>query len=153
VSRLPLLLHPATLVSLFVLVGNDHWCKYSHPGFVTGKASDFAGLVLLPMLLLGGIEAARMPRPSRTPWLVCGVVALAFAFAKLLTGPNALAGRVLGGEVLRDPWDLVALPALLVPLAVANLRANPAHAYNPYVVATSMSSPRGVRRPSGRPAK
>ena len=123
-SRLPLLLHPATLASLLVLVANDHWLKYSHPGFTSGKASDFAGLVLLPMLVLGGSEAVRMPGLSRTPWLVCGVTGLAFATAKLFAGPNTLSDKILGGQVLVDPWDLVALPALLVPLLVSNLRTN-----------------------------
>jgi hypothetical protein len=124
VSRLPLLFHPATLASLLVFVANDHWLKYSHPGFISGKASDVAGLVLLPMLVLGGIEAVRMPVHSRIPWLVCGVTGLAFAAIKLLEGPNALSDKILGGQVSVDPWDLMALPALLAPLVVSNLRTD-----------------------------
>lgn len=118
-NRLPILLHPATLASLLLLVANDNWLKYSHPGGVTGKASDFAGLVLLPMLVLGGVEAMRLARVSHTPWLVCGATGLAFAATKLLEGPNALSDKILGGQVLVDPWDLMALPALVVPLLVA----------------------------------
>lgn len=123
-NRLPLLLHPTTLASLLVLVANDHWLKYVHPGFVSGKASDFAGLVLLPMLVMGVIEAVRMPGLSRSPWVVCAVTGLAFAATKLLEGPNALSDHILGGHVLVDPWDLLALPVLLVPLLVCKSRVN-----------------------------
>ena len=43
--------HPATVIALLVLVVNDHVLKAAYPGWVTGKLSDAAGLVLAPPLL------------------------------------------------------------------------------------------------------
>jgi hypothetical protein len=60
-----LALHPVALISLVVLVVNDRWLKSAWPGFVTGKLSDCAGLVLLPIGLLSLTEILR--RISRRP--------------------------------------------------------------------------------------
>ncbi|MFT5682697.1 MAG: hypothetical protein ACI8RZ_003621, partial [Myxococcota bacterium] len=45
------LLHPVTLTAMALLAVNDHWAKYALTGVVTGKLSDFAGLVFFPLLL------------------------------------------------------------------------------------------------------
>ncbi|MEI9940107.1 MAG: hypothetical protein WDO69_23040 [Pseudomonadota bacterium] len=45
------LLHPLAVLSVVVLVANDHWLKHAHPGLLSGKLSDFAGVFLLPLLL------------------------------------------------------------------------------------------------------
>lgn len=44
-----LLLHPFFLFSLLALLLNDHWLKYMCPGWITGKLSDFAGLLVFPV--------------------------------------------------------------------------------------------------------
>lgn len=54
-----LAIHPVALISLAVLVVNDRWLKSAWPGFVTGKLSDCAGLVLLPIGLLSLAEILR----------------------------------------------------------------------------------------------
>jgi hypothetical protein len=46
------LVHPVTLAALVVLVVNDHVLKSRFPGVITGKASDLAGLVLMPAVSL-----------------------------------------------------------------------------------------------------
>jgi hypothetical protein len=50
------LLHPALLVSLVVLVLNDHVLKRVCPGVITGKLSDFAVVIVLPLFLHGVVE-------------------------------------------------------------------------------------------------
>lgn len=50
------LLHPALLGALVVLVLNDHVLKRTCPGVLTGKLSDFAGVLLLPLFLHALVE-------------------------------------------------------------------------------------------------
>jgi hypothetical protein len=47
------LLHPLPVAAMVVLGLNDHWLKGSDwlPGWVTGKLSDFAGLMFFPLFL------------------------------------------------------------------------------------------------------
>lgn len=45
------LLHPVSLASLLMLGLNDHVLKRVAPGVLSGKLSDFAGVVLLPLVL------------------------------------------------------------------------------------------------------
>jgi hypothetical protein len=54
------LAHPVTLLALLVLVLNDHVWKARHPGLVTGKLSDVAGVVLTPAVLGVGIGLVRI---------------------------------------------------------------------------------------------
>jgi hypothetical protein len=46
-----LLLHPMTLAALAVMVLNDGWLRGAHPGWLTGKVSDFAAVLAYPGLL------------------------------------------------------------------------------------------------------
>lgn len=50
-SSVSLLLHPIFLVSLTLLLLNDFYWKYTHHNWLTGKLSDVAGLVVLPVFL------------------------------------------------------------------------------------------------------
>ena len=50
------LLHPVALAALFTLALNDHVLKHVCPGVVTGKLSDFAGVVFLPLFLHALLE-------------------------------------------------------------------------------------------------
>lgn len=54
-----LLLHPLAIASAAALVINDHWLKHSWPSAVTGKLSDFVGLILFPLLLASLAEFFR----------------------------------------------------------------------------------------------
>ncbi len=53
-----LLLRPLTLGALGLLVLNDHVLKPTFHNALTGKLSDVAILILLPMLVAGGAELA-----------------------------------------------------------------------------------------------
>jgi hypothetical protein len=45
------LLHPLAVLSVLVLLANDHWLKHAHPGLLSGKLSGFAAVLLLPLFL------------------------------------------------------------------------------------------------------
>lgn len=107
--------HPLTVGATAVLLLNDHVLKQAWPGFVTGKLSDVAGLVVAPAvlgLLFGLFDAGRIGAAAAT--LLTGA---GFAWVKL-TGTGAevasAAWSVVNGPsvVLADPSDLLALPAL-----------------------------------------
>lgn len=112
------LVHPVTLTALVMLALNDHVLKRVCPGVVTGKLSDFAGVVLLPVFLHALVElaAARVWRrplgaAASDRWLLGGVVVSLLAFALPEVSPAAeLVYRYgLGGA----QWPFRALAALL----------------------------------------
>lgn len=47
-----LLLHPLTLIGLAVMILNDGWLRGAHPGWITGKLSDFAAVLAYPAVLV-----------------------------------------------------------------------------------------------------
>ena len=49
-------MHPITLAALATWIVNDHYLKGAHGGVVTGKLSDVACLIVVP-LMMGGILA------------------------------------------------------------------------------------------------
>lgn len=98
-DRTSLLSRPWFLVAIAVLVVNDHILKSAWPGAVTGKVSDFAGLVVVAVLL--SVAAGPM-------WgtIVAGA---GFVALKTLPGVAELAVPMLGGLTRRDASDLIAL--------------------------------------------
>lgn len=149
------MLHPVVLASIAVLAVNDHVLKQAFPGLVTGKLSDLAGLAFFPILLvaIGELVWAVTDRwrgpTERALVMAAAAVAAGFVAVKttaagaLLFGwslgvaqwPVAALGAVLAGSlpsapapahVVVDPTDLVALPAVLVGLAVGTRRARAA---------------------------
>jgi hypothetical protein len=61
------LLHPLPLAALALLLVNDHVFKVRAAGFVSGKLSDVAVLILLPFVLLAGWELLRLRRTGLAP--------------------------------------------------------------------------------------
>ncbi|WP_198169090.1 hypothetical protein [Herbidospora daliensis] len=99
---------PLTVLALVVLVVNDHVLKHAWPGFVTGKLSDVAGLVLFPALLDLLVGRAKIS---------IAVTGVGFTLVKTTATGAWLASEawtaVWGpSRVLADPTDLLALPAL-----------------------------------------
>jgi len=115
------LYHPLWLVALGLLVINDHFLKGSGilPAVLTGKLSDFAGLLVAPALL------AVLLRLSSRQSFVLAHLATGLVFAGIKVSPNfarlfeSIAG--LGPftwQITVDPTDLIALPALFVSYRV-----------------------------------
>lgn len=111
------LLHPAALVSLAVLLVNDHVLKARYGNAITGKLSDFAGMVVAPLVLAAIVEAVA-PRLRRdgVAWGSAAAVAIGFALVKAWAPAThayeACFEMIWRGHVtlVRDATDLVALP-------------------------------------------
>jgi hypothetical protein len=138
-----LLTHPVVLVALAVWGLNDHLGKRAHPGWITGKASDVACLIVIPVLTAGVFELARRKATRTSRIVLCAsaiVAALVMAlintwppaaelyeiamgasqwpFRWILTGASELR-RV---QLTMDPTDLSTIPAVLVPVALERRR-------------------------------
>ncbi len=120
-------------LALTLLVVNDHVLKGSGllPGIVTGKLSDFAGLVVAPLLLCALFDA----HGQLARYACIALVALPFAAIKL--SPWAASGvadalsLLVPSHIWCDPTDLVALCVLpwtaqlaqrVEPIALGRLR-------------------------------
>jgi len=121
------LVHPALLAALLLLLLNDHVLKHVCPGVLTGKLSDFAGVLLLPLFLHALIELSQArlwQRPLSATngdrvLFGCVVVSL-FAFAlPEVCKPAELVYRY-GLGALR--WPLQALFALAEGSSLGSLR-------------------------------
>jgi hypothetical protein len=140
-----MLLHPVVLLAVACFVVNDHVLKAAHPGWVTGKLSDVAGLVFFPVLIAAVAElvspAARR-HPGAILILAVAVTGLTYVamllvpagadgyrwFIGIAQWPFRIAPAMAAGMPLpalapvrfaADPTDLITLPALLVPLVLA----------------------------------
>jgi hypothetical protein len=118
------LLDPVAAFALVVLVLNDHVLKEHAAGtpwaFVTGKLSDVAGVLFLPVLVVACVElVASLARRYRgpSPALAATVaVAVVVAFSLMKTwGPAADAYRVVLGA-LQWPYFAVVAAASGAPL-------------------------------------
>lgn len=116
------LLHPVALAALAAWLVNDYVLKDAYPGWITGKLSDVAGLVVFPLVIAALVGVGL---PGRLyPRVVDGsliATALAFAIVKLWEPGNDALERLLGMMqpgtdvvVVRDVTDLIALPMLAV---------------------------------------
>lgn len=140
-----LLVHPVILGALALWAVNDHWLK-TFGGWLPGKLSDVACLIVIPVLVGGAIELATGRRGSR--WLF-GAAALAALIMALINtwAPAAWAYEQglglmqwpfhgLAALVRGDGWpghrsvvltmdasDLVTLPGSLVPVWLERRRS------------------------------
>lgn len=124
-SRLAVLRSPAFVACVLVLALNDHYLKGSGllPGWFTGKLSDFAGLVVAPVLVVVLLGLSR----KRARLACFALVAAVFAAIKLwpsaARGLERLTGSVgLDWRIWSDPTDLVAF--VVLPLAWRLLAAH-----------------------------
>jgi hypothetical protein len=120
-SRAILLLHPLFITSLAVLLLNDFYWKYSYHNWLTGKLSDVAGLVVLPIFL-------RELFPGMNKWKIMLATALFFTWWKLpLSQPLVdICNNTLALPVQRviDYTDLLVLPVLVLSYYVKPRRTN-----------------------------
>ena len=138
------LMHPIALIALATWIGTDHYAKAAHGGVVTGKLSDVACLIVVPLLAIALWELWRPA--SRRVAIACIVATGAVMISINLFDSAAWLYRyglgtvqwplraMMGGELpairpaqlTMDPTDLLTLPALLVP-ALLLRRAELAH--------------------------
>jgi len=117
-TGLSALTHPAALSAIALLLLNDHVFKHDFPSMLTGKISDFAGLLFFP-LLLSALIGLLEHRPRRAAVWGFALTGLVFAALKLYppvaSWASAALGRLLGANVwiTPDPTDLSALIMLL----------------------------------------
>ena len=67
-KRKELILNLYFVVGLTVLILNDFYLKYEYGNFVTGKLSDFAGLLIFPMFI-----AALIPNFRKSISILTGI--------------------------------------------------------------------------------
>jgi hypothetical protein len=114
--------HPATILSIILLLLNDHLFKAIAPSWITGKVSDFAGLFFFPFLLAAVLSVFLAPLRHITPMIIgrmaFSITAAWFTIAKATPLGHALTVQVVstivGHEVsvILDPTDLLALVML-----------------------------------------
>lgn len=116
--------HPITLGAGLLLLLNDHLLRRLWPSWWTGKIGDAAWLVFAPFLA-AALLAWLIPRRMKNHNAAVGVAAFSltgagFALAKTIPIFHRIAVDILehltGAPIslLRDPSDLLMLPALLV---------------------------------------
>jgi hypothetical protein len=134
------LIHPLVLGAMALMAINDHLLKDCCHSWLTGKLSDFAGLLFFPILLhaLGELLFTKEPWAAERSNKILGglsvITAVGFSWVQLSsTGGQAWAMGLGGlqwivtGGFLRDvpvqavqhwadPTDLMALPMLGVAL-------------------------------------
>ncbi len=139
--------HPLTLLSIGVLLLNDHLLKAASPNVLTGKLSDFAGLFFFPFLLIAllslPLERFRL-QPRHIAALAFGGTAIGFSLIKTTAGANTFAvsgmDRLLGlpVQIIQDPTDLIALvllwPAWLLWKRMEQLQSRQSPGKMPYFV-------------------
>jgi hypothetical protein len=124
-----LVLHPIAMAAIALLLVNDHWLKQAHPSLLTGKLSDVAGLTFFPLLVLIILDRVWPARRALTVRAAASFTALAFALVKVVPAVTALYRHGLGFvqspwspspvEAVTDPTDLIALPCVLLAIAIA----------------------------------
>ena len=148
------LLHPMALAGLATLLLNDHVLKVHAPSPMTGILSGFAGILIFPLVLQAGWEmvaavSGRWNGPSLSV-IVLACVATGIGYAAVEMYPPAADAYRYGLGALQwpasavialldhqhlpplvpvlavaDPYDLLALPFLAIPLLLGLPRASP----------------------------
>jgi hypothetical protein len=141
------LIHPVVLIALVLWLANDHVGKAVYPGWLSGKASDVASLIVFPLVLIAALDLwrARAGKPGPgAGWIAGWVMATGAVMATinlfdwaaaayrwglgaaqwpLRAVYESMLGHGIPGlhpvRLTMDPADLWTLPALMVPLALA----------------------------------
>ncbi len=109
------LLHPLWWLSLVLLTLNDHYLKFAGllPTWLTGKLSDFAGLLVAPLLLVALLGLRSTAARLGAFALVAALFSALQLSPALANGLTQAAGHWgLHLAIWPDPTDLIALPIL-----------------------------------------
>lgn len=123
IKPLAALTHPAWILGLTLLVVNDHILKQSEfAGAVTGKLSDFAGLLIAPVLLAAVLGVSR----RAGLWACAAAVGVVFSAINLspalAAAWDATVSLVVPFHTTVDPTDLMAL--VMIPLGLVLFNAD-----------------------------
>lgn len=100
--------HPLFLSSLLVLLLNDYWLKYAFQSALTGKLSDFSGLLVLAWLLSSFQNRWAVWMHTGTAWLfVFWKMPISSSFIEYLQQHAIPVHRVVDPS---DLWALIILP-------------------------------------------
>ncbi len=110
--------HPATWLSITILIINDHIFKVIYPSWITGKLSDFAGLFFFPFIVVAimsfllkksKISSIQVGEISFGIVGICFVLVKTFPLVNIFT--TRLTSLLLGTptKFMLDPTDLIAL--------------------------------------------
>jgi len=148
--------HPVTLLALAVWLLNDHVLKSLVPSALTGKLSDVACLMVVPLLAPSILELCdrkgQTTPQRRFSFFLLSIAATALVMATInvldsaatlyrhglgvAQWPLRCAVSLLSGsgvpsvgtvQLTMDPTDLWTLPATLVPLWLSTRMAQPCH--------------------------
>ncbi|MBV6451456.1 MAG: hypothetical protein MHPDNHAH_02194 [Anaerolineales bacterium] len=121
-NSLRCLQHPLTLLSIALLLLNDHVFKTVSPSWLTGKLSDFAGLFFFPFIVAAGLSVL-LSKFNFTPRVVgqtsFALVAIWFLLLKTFPFANSLTTQFASSFVgyqtqfSLDWTDLIGLTAML----------------------------------------
>ena len=109
--KLQLLLHPLFIVALACLLLNDFFWKYEYPNWLTGKLSDFTGLLVLSVFLSAFFPVRRS--------IICLAIGILFTWWKTPLSQAVIdsLSNLFSISIARtvDYSDYVALPVVFVP--------------------------------------
>jgi len=118
------LTHPLSILAILLLLFNDHWLRYAHPSWLTGKLGDFTWLLFAPFiagLLFAWCVPRRLEQHTKiVGWLSIGFIGVWFATAKTIPFVHHITTETLyaivgwEGQLRLDITDLLTLPALLI---------------------------------------
>ncbi len=122
------LTHPLSLLAIMLLLFNDHWLRYAHPSWLTGKLGDFTWLVFAPFIA-GLVFAWIIPRRLEyhtdiVGGLSIGFIGVWFATSKTIPFVHHLTTETLytivgwEGQLRLDVTDLLTLPALIISVYI-----------------------------------
>jgi hypothetical protein len=134
-------MQPYAGIALITLLLNDQILKTIIPGTLTGKLSDFAGLILLPLLLVSLVELTiHRPASRIASNLAITFVGIGFTGVKTITTIRIAYANTIGylrwglsfGQITQNPiaiiqdaTDLLTLPALIIAYWIVTLTDNP----------------------------
>lgn len=140
------LLHPVSLAATALYGFNDWWLKENWSGLLSGKLSDVAGMVVLPLTLHTLAEIV-LQRELSSRWLLAMILVSAVGFSAVEVSPLASAAwcwtwgamqwpfyalASIGSEIppvrpvvaWSDPTDLLTVPFGLLALLTGTQRSS-----------------------------
>ena len=118
------LTHPLSIMAILLLLVNDHWLRYVHPSWLTGKLGDFTWLIFAPFIA-ALLFSWFIPRTWKRQTQIVGCLSIGFigiwiATAKTIPFVHELTTKTLytivgwEGQLRLDVTDLLTLPALII---------------------------------------